>query len=70
MKLEGWTTLAKHIEDFTTSFLNLEYHQSDIQSNWKVLLTKLENYQNQKDSFVLLLIKIYINDRAYNNVLQ
>ena len=79
MKMEGWTTLAKYIEDrqiakdFTTGYLNVcsliqtlgylnfEYFRSDIQSQWKVLLTKLENYHKQKDSLVLILIKIYNN---------
>ena len=51
MKMEGWTTLAKHIEDLKklNSNFNLENFRSAIQSNWTVLLTKLENYHNQKD---------------------
>ena len=63
MKLEGWTTLAKNIEDrqiakdFTTDFLGSEWFRSDIQSQ----LTKLENYHKKEDFFLLLLIKIYNN---------
>ena len=63
MKMEGWTTLAKHIEDrqiakdFTTDFLGSEWFRSDIQSQ----LTKLENYHKKEDFFLLLLIKIYNN---------
>ena len=76
MKLEGWTTLAKNIEDrqiakdLTRSYLDLENFQSDTlnHSKWKVLLTKLENYHNQKDFFVLLLIKIYNNRTIIYNL--
>ena len=53
MKMEGWITLAKHIEvcqKLKINF-NLENFRSVIQSNWKILLTMLENYHNQKDFF-------------------
>ena len=76
MKLEGWTTLAKNIEDrriakdLTRSYLDLENFQLDTlnHSKWKVLLTKLENYHNQNDFFVLLLIKIYNNRTIIYNL--
>ena len=67
MKLEGWTTLAKNIEDrqiakdLTRSYLDFENFRPDIQS-------KLENYHNQNDFFVLLLIKIYNNRTIIYNL--
>ena len=67
MKMEGWTTLAKHIEDrqiakvFRRCSQDLEKWRSVIQSKWKVLLTKLEHYHKTEDYLVLILIKIYNN---------
>ena len=68
MKMEGWQTFAKHIEnrqiakDFVKDFLDFEDLPPDVESKWRALLKELENNHQPKE-FVLILIKIYNNGK-------
>ena len=67
MKMEGWQTFAKHIENrqiakvFVNDFLDIEVLPPDVESKWRALLKELANFYHQPKEFVLILIKIYNN---------
>ena len=67
MKMEGWQTFAKHIEnqqiakDFVKDFLDFEDLPPDVESKWRALLKELANFYHEPKEFVMILIKIYNN---------
>ena len=67
MKMEGWQTFAKHIENrqiakvFVKDFLDFEDLPPDVESKWRALLKELANFYHEPKEFVMILIKIYNN---------
>ena len=68
LESEGWKALTKHIgnqqlvKDFARNFLDLKYPYTDVQNKWKALSQDLD-FDHQPMEFVLILIKIYNNQR-------
>ena len=68
LEIEGWKALTKHIgnqqlaKNFAKNFLKLKYPYTDVQNKWKALSQDLD-FDYQPIKFVLILIKIYNNQR-------